>query len=250
MPVYFISDLHLSEQRDDINQALISFLKKLPKQTQALYILGDFLEYWIGDDHPCEWFKPIQSLLIKISEQICPVYFIHGNRDFLVGKRFAKATGMQILDEPSIIDLFGDKVLIMHGDSLCTQDESYQTYRKWVRKPWLQFLFSLLPQSTRFKIFGAGRQKSKAKQENITNMSILDVTPEAVSQVMQQYSVNILIHGHTHRPAIHSDAIKPGMGTRIVLGDWYEHGSVLEVSEDGYLLYSFDFNSETNHFVL
>ncbi|MCU4675651.1 UDP-2,3-diacylglucosamine diphosphatase [Catenovulum sp. 2E275] len=241
MSVYFISDLHLSEQTPNINQALLTFLNQLPRQTQALYILGDFLEYWIGDDHPSEWFKPIELALKDLSENTCPIYFIHGNRDFLVGKKFAKRCGMQLLPEPSVVELYGQKVLIMHGDSLCTQDESYQSYRKWVRKPWLQFLFSLLPKATREKIFGAGRAKSKQKQQNIQNMSILDVSQQAVADEMQAYQVNILIHGHTHRPAIHQNAIAQNTGIRIVLGDWYDQGSVLEVNQDGYLLYSLQF---------
>lgn len=241
MSVYFISDLHLSEQRDDINQALLQFLSNITDQTHALYILGDFLEYWVGDDHPCKWFKPIQDKLKYISEHICPIYFIHGNRDFLIGKKFADRCGMKILAEPSVVNLYDQKVLIMHGDSLCTQDESYQQFRKWVRKPWLQRLFLLLPLKTRLNIFGVGRKKSKQKQQNMNDMSILDVSATAVSDVMKQYEVRLLIHGHTHRPAIHQNACEQNIGTRIVLGDWYDHGSILEVNEDGYLLFSLQF---------
>lgn len=241
MSVYFISDLHLSEQRDDINQALLQFLTNLTDNTEALYILGDFLEFWVGDDHPCEWFRPIQHKLKHISEHICPIYFIHGNRDFLIGKQFADNCGMQILAEPSVIDLYQQKVLVMHGDSLCTQDESYQKLRKWVRKPWLQYLFSLLPLKTRLNIFGAGRKKSQQKQQNVSDMSILDVSPSEVAYQMKKYDVKLLIHGHTHRPAIHQNACEEGLGVRIVLGDWYDQGSVLEVNKDGYLLFSLQF---------
>lgn len=241
MSVYFISDLHLSEQRDDINQALLQFLSKITEQTQALYILGDFLEYWVGDDHPCKWFKPIQDKLKDIAEHICPIYFIHGNRDFLIGKKFADKCGMKILPEPSVVNLYNQNVLLMHGDSLCTQDESYQKLRKWVRKPWMQYLFSLLPLKTRLSIFGVGRKKSKEKQQTVTDMSILDVSLPEVAIQMKMHDVKLLIHGHTHRPAIHHNAIEQNIGVRIVLGDWYDHGSVLEVNKDGYLLFSLQF---------
>ncbi|WP_143869652.1 UDP-2,3-diacylglucosamine diphosphatase [Catenovulum sediminis] len=238
MSVYFISDLHLSQERPDMTGAFLRFCRNLPADSKALYILGDFLEYWVGDDEDAAWLEPIKHALLRISQDICPVFFMHGNRDFLIGKKFARETGMQLLPEPSLIDLYGQRVLILHGDSLCTQDVSYQKYRKVVRNKIIQFLFLLLPLKTRHKIFGAGREKSKQKQKCISNMQILDVTPQAVSELMDNYQTDLLIHGHTHRPAIHQNARNACRGTRIVLGDWYTQGSILEVSEDGYMLTS------------
>lgn len=244
MTTYFISDLHLSESQPEITHTLLNFLNQLTDTADALYILGDFVEYWVGDDDSCIWFEPVKQKLKMVSQSICPVYFMHGNRDFLIGKKFAQQTGMQILAEPSVIDLYDQKVLIMHGDSLCTQDVSYQKFRKIVRNPVVQFIFGLLPLTTRHHIFGVGRQKSQQKQNDInekTQQIILDVTPDAVSEIMQQYRVNILIHGHTHRPSIHRNAVKSNVGYRIVLGDWYEHGSILEVDHNGYHLFNFTF---------
>ncbi|WP_016957213.1 UDP-2,3-diacylglucosamine diphosphatase [Catenovulum agarivorans] len=239
MSVFFIADLHLSESRPDITQAFLDFCSSLSCDTQALYILGDFFEYWVGDDDPSAWLNPIKSTLKNIAEHVCPVYFIHGNRDFLIGKTFAKQTGVQLLNEPSIVELNNQRVVILHGDSLCTQDTGYQKYRKIVRNKFIQFIFLRLSLKTRFKIFAKGREQSKEKQQQVMDMQILDVTRQAVSDLMESYQVDLMIHGHTHRPKIHRNARTPSRGTRIVLGDWYTQGSVLEVNDDGFLLNSF-----------
>lgn len=241
MSTFFISDLHLSQDLAEITELLLKFLSELPSDTEALYILGDFLEYWVGDDDDASWLNPIKLALKKVSVEKCPIYFIHGNRDFLVGQKFANETGMTILAEPSVVNLYNQNVLVLHGDSLCTQDISYQKFRKVVRNKWIQRIFSLLPLTTRHKIFGVGRNKSQEKQKGMKNNQILDVTPEAVSQLMQFHRVDIMIHGHTHRPKIHTHVISTGKGTRIVLGDWYQQGSVLEVNNDGYYLYNLAF---------
>ncbi|WP_017445036.1 UDP-2,3-diacylglucosamine diphosphatase [Gayadomonas joobiniege] len=239
MRVYFISDLHLSAERPDMTRAFLQFCHQLPDDSSAIYILGDFFEYWVGDDENATWLKPIKSALKHIQQSLCPVYFIHGNRDFLLGKRFAKETGVQLLDEHTVIELFGQAAVILHGDSLCTQDEPYQKYRKKVRLKWLQWVFTrLLSKNTRHKIFGAGRAKSKNKQADQNNMHLLDVNPPAVKKLMQDVSVQLMIHGHTHRPGIHLHDLEPQRGVRIVLGDWYHQSSVLEVDECGFYLHT------------
>ncbi|EWH09553.1 UDP-2,3-diacylglucosamine hydrolase [Catenovulum agarivorans DS-2] len=239
MSVFFIADLHLSESRPDITQAFLDFIQSLSEQTTALYILGDFFEYWVGDDDPSSWLLPIKSALKNTSHNICPIYFIHGNRDFLIGQRFARETGVMLLEEPSVIELNNQRVVILHGDSLCTQDEGYQKFRKIVRNKFVQFVFLCLPLKMRFNIFAKGREQSKHKQQQVMDMQILDVTQTAVSQLMDAYQVDLMIHGHTHRPNIHRNARRLHRGTRIVLGDWYTQGSVLEVNQDGFLLNSF-----------
>lgn len=220
-----------------MTRAFLQFCQQLPSDTQSLYILGDFFEYWVGDDENAAWLEPIKTAILQISERGCPVYFIHGNRDFLLGQKFAKQTGMQLLDEHTVIDLFGQSVVILHGDSLCTQDEAYQKYRKKVRNKCIQWLFThLLSNQRRHRIFGAGRKKSQIKQADQANMHLLDVNPEAVSTLMHQKNVQLMIHGHTHRPAVHMHALAPARGVRIVLGDWYTQSSVLEVTENGFYL--------------
>jgi UDP-2,3-diacylglucosamine hydrolase len=226
---YFISDLHLSADRDDINQCLFSFLSEQAPQADALYVLGDLFEVWIGDDDQNSFTLSIAKAFSTLRQSGVPIYFIHGNRDFLIRQRFAKQAGFKILPEQVVIDLYGEPTLIMHGDELCTKDTEYQVFRKKARSWWWPRIMLSLPLSTRRKLAQKGRATSKQKQSALS-AEIMDVTPEEVITYMQKFAVKKLIHGHTHRPAIHPLEINGQPAQRIVLGDWYDQGSILKVS--------------------
>lgn len=228
---YFISDLHLSAERDDITQCLFTFLQGQATQAEALYVLGDLFEMWIGDDDLNEFTLSIASAFKTLSDRGIPIYFIHGNRDFLIREKFAALSGMTLLPEQCVIDLYGQPTLIMHGDELCTKDIEYQQFRKKARGWWWPRLMLMLPLSTRRSIAAKGR---KTSQKNHTKLSaeIMDVTQEEVEKRMAEHQVTRLIHGHTHRPAIHDFNLKNQAAQRVVLGDWYDQGSLLKVSEN------------------
>ena len=209
---YFIADLHLSAERSDISQCLFQFLEHDARQADALYVLGDLFEAWIGADAGVS------------------IFFIHGNRDFLIRERFAKQAGFTLLPEQVVIDLYGTPTLITHGDELCTQDVAYQKFRKKARGWWWPRLVLRLPLSTRRKIAENGRATSKENQKQLTT-DIMDVTPQEVIDTMSRFNVTRLIHGHTHRPAIHDLTVNGQPAQRIVLGDWYDQGSILTVTK-------------------
>ena len=226
---YFISDLHLSADRDDINQCLFEFLREQAPHADALYVLGDLFEIWIGDDDQNDFTMSIAEAFKTLHQSGVPIYYIHGNRDFLIRQRFAKQAGFKILPEQVVIDLYGEPTLIMHGDELCTKDIEYQVFRKKARSWWWPRIMLSLPLSTRRKIASKGRATSKQKQSKLS-AEIMDVTSQEVISYMQKFDVKKLIHGHTHRPAIHPLEINGQPAQRIVLGDWYEQGSILKVS--------------------
>ncbi|QMU61325.1 MAG: UDP-2,3-diacylglucosamine diphosphatase [Gammaproteobacteria bacterium] len=221
----FVSDLHLDQKRPHIIAAFCRFLHEC-SSADALYILGDLFEYWIGDDDPAIGLEPAISAIRKLSNTGVPVYFIHGNRDFLIGKRFAKQTQCKILKEETVLDLYGTPTLIMHGDTLCTDDIAYQKYRAKARNPFIQKPLLMLSVKRRLIIAEGLRNKSKSATQDKPE-DIMDVNQLTVEQVMQKHNVNHLIHGHTHRPAKHEFNLGGNLYKRIVLGDWYEHGSVL-----------------------
>ncbi len=227
----FIADLHLTESRPDITACFYSFLEEhVTSNCDALYILGDFFEVWIGDDEQSALQQTIANKLNYISSNICPVFFIHGNRDFLLGKKYATQCGMTLLPEEQLINLYGEQALIMHGDQLCTQDIKYQKFRKQSRSKWWQCIMLNLPLFLRKRIARNARMKSKESQQGV-DLNLLDVVQHDVEVVMDKYDVNLLIHGHTHRPATHNFTAYKNSKTRIVLGDWYTQGSYLVVSE-------------------
>lgn len=228
----FISDLHLCEERPDITEAFFSFIReKITSECDALYILGDFFEYWIGDDDNNPFHTTIAKALKSVSKRL-PVYFIHGNRDFLLGEKFAQSCNISLLPEQQVINLYGRKTLIMHGDSLCTLDIEYMKFRRKSRSRWWQTGILMLPLFIRRKIANNARKKSQLAQQN-KSMEILDVTPYEVISQMANNEVDSLIHGHTHRPAIHIMDENDPPTQRIVLGDWYDQGSYLIVNEGG-----------------
>ena len=230
----FISDLHLDPKRPHIIAAFCRFLED-HTSIDALYILGDLFEYWIGDDDPATGLESAISSIRKLSTSGVPVYFIHGNRDFLIGKKFAKQTKCKILQEETIIDLYGTPTLLMHGDTLCTDDIAYQKYRKKARNPLIQKTLLMLSVKRRLKMADALRNKSKTAIAGKPE-EIMDVNQSAVERVMQKHHVSQLIHGHTHRPAVHEFTLNNENYKRYVLGDWYDQGSVLRCTQNSILL--------------
>ncbi len=227
MKTYFISDLHLDESHPAITVMFLHFLQNKAKEADALYILGDLFEAWIGDDENTPLQMKIREALKSLADSGVNIYFICGNRDFLLGKRYADKACMTILPDHAIIDLYGKKALIMHGDTLCTLDEKYQAFRKKARNKFLQCLFLSLPLGLRKKIGASLRITSQAAISNKSE-EIMDVTPSEVDRVMQKYDVDLLIHGHTHREMIHQEK----QGVRIVLGAWHDKSSVLVYEQD------------------
>ena len=234
MPLLFISDLHLSPERPAVSRAFLVFLQQRAAAASALYILGDLFEAWIGDDDPSDLSIEIQAALRSLSDSGVPLFIQHGNRDFLLGKRFAKNTGAILLDDEYIVEHQGHRALVMHGDSLCTDDIDYQRFRRKARNPIYRWLLAHLPLKRRQKLARDWRAKSKAANSNKAS-AIMDVNQDAVTRVMSQHNVDMLIHGHTHRPDRHPLS----KGERIVLGDWEAFGWVLSLDNNGYSLESF-----------
>ncbi|NVK23355.1 MAG: UDP-2,3-diacylglucosamine diphosphatase [Gammaproteobacteria bacterium] len=223
--ILVIADLHLEPSRPDITECLIEFLtEQTNKEHSALYILGDLFEVWVGDDNQDAFTKQIATAIKSFSEQT-PVYFIHGNRDFLLRKKYAKQCGMTLLPEQHQIDFAGKSLLFMHGDQLCLDDVDYQKFRSKSRSWWWQTLILAMPLSFRQKMARKYRAQSQSSQMS-KSQDIMDVAERAVKEVIADTNCDWLIHGHTHRPAIHQLDNKK----RIVVGDWYEQGSVLELT--------------------
>jgi UDP-2,3-diacylglucosamine hydrolase len=233
----FIADLHLSEQRPDITAAFLLFLQQKAAEVDGLYILGDLFEVWIGDDNPSPLLSEVAEAIKALTARAVPVYFCHGNRDFLLGKAFAKRSGMQLLAPLTVVELYGSPTLLMHGDSLCTLDIGYQKFRAWWDQKWWQKLILSLPLWYRQHLARKARRVSAMDKKGKTS-DIMDVTPEEVPLVMAQYQVQHLIHGHTHRPAVHQLMLADGStAQRYVLGDWYSQSSYLDVSAAGWQLH-------------
>lgn len=227
----FISDLHLDENQPQITTQFLKLLQQTDQSIDAIYILGDLFEAWIGDDDVTSLHQQIMQALHSTTERI-PIYILHGNRDFLLGKKFFADTGCQFITDETKINLYGTDVLLMHGDTLCTRDLAYLKARKILRNTFVQKIFLLLPLSLRRKIATHMRAKSMAHTSKMS-VDIMDVTHAEVVQVMQKHKVNYLIHGHTHRPAFHNLAVNNKPATRIVLGAWHERSNMLVWDELG-----------------
>ncbi|MEJ8324443.1 UDP-2,3-diacylglucosamine diphosphatase [Kosakonia sacchari] len=240
MATLFIADLHLQTEEPAITAGFLRFLAGTAREADALYILGDLFEAWIGDDDPNPLHQQIAQAIKAVVDSGVPCYFIHGNRDFLLGKRFAHACGMQLLPQEQVLDLYGRNVLIMHGDTLCTDDAGYQAFRAKVHQPWLQKLFLALPLFIRRRIAVKMRASSKAANSS-KSLSIMDVNQHAVVEAMEKYQVQWLIHGHTHRPAVHELTANNAPAFRAVLGAWHSEGSMVRVSESDVELIHFPF---------
>lgn len=231
MHTLFISDLHLSSQRQDITQAFVDFMTNEAPKAEALYILGDLFEFWIGDDDKSELNHLVKSLIREVVEGGTACYFVQGNRDFLVGKRFAKETRATILDDETLIDLYGTPTIILHGDTLCTDDVKYLAFREKVHNPLIQFIFKRIPLHFRHKLVKKV-QNEAGNEKKQKSLDIMDVNKNEVISVFRKYNARQMIHGHTHRPDIHSIDINGEIAKRIVLGDWYDSSSVLKVDSN------------------
>ena len=216
MTTLFISDLHLEDGRPDIGAQFTAFLAGEATTAEALYILGDLFEYWIR----------------TLSDTGVPVYFMHGNRDFMIGERFAGETGATLLEDPTTVDLYGCSVMLSHGDALCTDDVHYQQMRRTMRNQEWQAMMRAKPLEERIAIAEQARKQSQAYNASVDD-EIMDVNQDAVVEAIRESGVQILLHGHTHRPAVHDVEFDGRTAQRIVLGDWYEQGSVVRWDPDG-----------------
>ena len=228
----FVSDLHLDASRPHITRLFLDVLDTLGRDADAIYILGDLFELWPGDDDDSLLGLAIMDALRACVTSGTPVHLLHGNRDFLIGERFASRSGCRLLDDPSRIDLYGTPVLLMHGDTLCTDDVDYQAFRAGVRDIRWQQAFLQQSLQARRDIAQALRGKSRASAREKPE-SIRDVNPDTVARFMTDHAVQQLIHGHTHRPGIHEFEIAGKPARRMVLGDWYRQGSLLECTPQG-----------------
>lgn len=233
MSTLFISDLHLTEERPEANERFIALLEDQGRAADALYILGDFFEYWIGDDDLGEPFNAVVAgLLQDLTGRGVPVYLMHGNRDFLIGEGFCAATGATLLPDPTVAEIGGVKTLLVHGDTLCTDDVEYQAWRRKARDPAFQAAFLAKSLAERRQTVVQMRDKSRQVVQGKT-AEIMDVNDDAVRQAMRSHGVRRLIHGHTHRPGRHAVDIDGQRGERWVLPDWYGRGGYVQVDRDG-----------------
>lgn len=221
MTTLFISDLHLQPSQPRLLDACLRFFDEHVRSAEALYILGDLFEVWIGDDDDATWLNDFAYALQQLHATGIQLYFMHGNRDFLVGKNFADRCGMKLMGDSQVIDLYGRPTLLMHGDTLCTEDKEYLAFRAQVRNPQWQQQVLAAPIEQRRQLAAQLRAQSKMAASNKAE-DIMDVTPAEVMRVMSDNKVDLLIHGHTHRPARHALMIDGKSAERIVLGDWRE----------------------------
>lgn len=234
----FISDLHLCGARPALTRLFLEFLQHRARPAEALYILGDLFEYWIGDEAvEQDEFRDIVHGLRKVTASGTPIFVMHGNRDFLLAEGFEKASGCRLLADPLRIDLYGVTTLLMHGDSLCIDDTEYMQFRAQVRNAAWQREFLAKPVAERHAIVQNFREISR-NSTSAKKPEIMDVNQQAVEKIMREHKVQRLIHGHTHRPREHVFDIDGRLVRRMVLGDWYEQGSVLRVNANGWTLES------------
>lgn len=233
MATLFISDLHLEDKRPEITAILVDFLRDSARRADALYILGDLFEFWIGDDVLTETARRVADELKALSRSGVPVMFLHGNRDFLLGADYANLAGMQLLPEALLVDLYGQPTLLLHGDTLCTDDVDYQAFRQQVRNAAFQAMF--LAQSVEQRLTMATNARDASKRHTgKAGLAIMDVNPAAVQKTFEQSATRRMIHGHTHRPAVHEHVLSDGSkAERIVLADWCTSGSYLKVTKEG-----------------
>jgi UDP-2,3-diacylglucosamine hydrolase len=230
--ILFISDLHLAAERPQIIELFSAFVDDIAVGADTLYILGDFLEYWIGDDDPATGLQPVFDALSRLHTANTSVRFMHGNRDFLIGSELAQRCHFEIIPDPTLEDLHGERALLMHGDLLCTDDIEYQKFRTMVRNPdWIADVLSK-PVAQRLALAASLRDTSKQAVAEKAEY-IMDVNQQTVEAFMREQRTKLLIHGHTHRPGIHDFNLDGSAARRIVLGDWYDSGSYLRFGPDG-----------------
>lgn len=228
-----ISDLHLCPTRPHINQLFERFVQDIAPGAEALYILGDFFEYWAGDDDLADAFHVwVTSLLAALANKGVHIYIMHGNRDFLMGPPFMQAAHASFITDPALIDLYGTSTLLMHGDTLCTDDVEYQKFRLMVRAPQYQQAVLAKPLAERKAMIEALRKKSE-EEKAYKSEAIMDVNADAVAQALRAHHYPRLIHGHTHRPGRHAHEVDGKLCERWVLPDWYESGGYLRCDANG-----------------
>ncbi len=232
MSTLFISDLHLEAERPDIGKHFLQFLDSDAREAEELYILGNLFEAWVGDDDPNTHYFTIKRALRKLVDSSIPVYFMHGDRDFFVGKGFANETGVKILKDPHKLTMYGRKVLLSHGDKLCTDDVQYQKIRKMTHDPEWQAKMLARPLKDRLRISEEARRQSLEQTLNMSK-EITDVNQGAVIEILRKNNADVLVHGHTHRPAVHDVDLGGRKAKRIVLGDWHKQGSVVRWDSRG-----------------
>ncbi|HHH48087.1 MAG TPA: UDP-2,3-diacylglucosamine diphosphatase [Gammaproteobacteria bacterium] len=232
MSTLFISDLHLSAERPHLIEQFVTLTRGEARTAEALYILGDLFEAWLGDDAVLPDLVPVIEALKALTESGVPVFVMPGNRDFLMGEGFEAMSGATLIDDPSVIDLYGTPTLLMHGDTLCTDDVIYQQVRAQVRDP--QWIAAALAMSVEQRIETAKQMRAQSQAHTqSTKEEIMDVNADAVAEALRRHGVTRMIHGHTHRPAVHSLEIDGQAASRIVLGDWYQQASLLRCSATG-----------------
>ena len=233
MSVLFISDLHLTPERPQTNQLFLRFLEREAAHAESLFILGDLFEYWIGDDAVSRLgHGEIVDALHRFARTGRPLRVMRGNRDFLLGEGFAEMTGAHLLSDPSVMEVAGQRVLLTHGDRLGTDDTEHQQFRALVEQPDWRRRFLDLPLDERLNLAVDARARSE-HNKSVNPMGIMDVNQAAVEQAFADHGVRLMIHGHTHRPAIHDLCVRGARARRIVLGDWYDQSSILRFGPDG-----------------
>jgi UDP-2,3-diacylglucosamine hydrolase len=232
MTTLFISDLHLDADRPEIGEQFLAFLETEARSAEALYILGDLFESWVGDDDPNPHYAIMKIAIRALVDSGVPVFFMRGNRDFMIGQQFVEEVGVKLLDDPTPLELFGERLLLSHGDVLCTDDLQYQQVRQMTRDPEWQAMMRAKPLEERLTFAEQARAASLAHHA-LASEEIMDVNADAVAQSFLDHEMDILVHGHTHRPAVHAIDLPDRRVTRMVLGDWYEQGSVIYWNKDG-----------------
>jgi UDP-2,3-diacylglucosamine hydrolase len=233
MATLFISDLHLSPERQRANELFFDFASRIAPRADALYVLGDLFEYWIGDDDLDDPFNAaVADALAQIAAGGVALYFMHGNRDVLAGEDFLRRARARLITDPTLLDLYGQRTLLMHGDTLCTADVEYQKFRVRARDPRFQREFLSQPiERRRAQMLGMRAASEQHKQETAEN--IMDVSPDAVEEVLRAHGYPRLIHGHTHRPARHVHMVDGRACERWVLADWYGRAGYLRCDASG-----------------
>jgi UDP-2,3-diacylglucosamine hydrolase len=239
MTTLFVSDLHLDASRPRITRLFTAFVRDEASRADAVYILGDLFEAWIGDDADDETGDEVAAALASLHARGVPVFFIHGNRDFLLGDAYARRARMTLLPDASVVEVEGERILLMHGDTLCTDDAPYQAFRAQAHAPGWQRAFLSRPLDER-RAFAAQARAESARYTRSVADAITDVNAQAVASTLRAHGVQRLVHGHTHRPARHAFELDGAPVERIVLGDWYEQGSVLRWRSDEIALHALD----------
>jgi len=227
----FISDLHLDPSRPAIVACFLQLLAQQAGKAESLYILGDLFEAWIGDDDPEPLWQEVIQAISRCVDAGTPVYLMHGNRDFLLGERFLHDSSCRLIEDPTLITLYGQRILLMHGDLLCSDDTAYQALRKQVRDPSWQEQVLACTVNRRREMARQAREQSQSSMLGKSD-DIMDVNQQTVAHYLQTYQADLLVHGHTHRPGIHTLEKAGYTAQRIVLGDWFQHGHMLLIDDE------------------